>query len=77
MPCPPGTWTPSSTCNRLMSGTSMTRELALLADAFGYGLPDFRGFAINAMKSAFIPFDERLAIIGNVIKSWYADQRKA
>ncbi|MFI7455765.1 hypothetical protein ACIBQX_50495 [Nonomuraea sp. NPDC049714] len=42
-----------------------------------YGLPGFRWFAINAMKSAFIPFDERLAIIGNVIKPWYADQLKA
>jgi adenosine deaminase len=61
-----------NTDNRLMSGTSMTRELALLADAFGYGLPDFRWFAINAMKSAFIPFDERLAIIDTVIKPWYA-----
>jgi hypothetical protein len=29
------------------------------------------------MKSASIPFDERLTIIGNVIKSWYADQLKA
>jgi hypothetical protein len=29
------------------------------------------------MKSAFIPFDERLTIIGNVIKSWYAHQLKA
>lgn len=60
-----------------MNGTSMTRELALPADAFGYGLPHFRGFAINAMKSAFIPFDERLTIIGNVIKPWHADQLKA
>ncbi|GAB3826531.1 adenosine deaminase [Kribbella italica] len=61
-----------NTDNRLMSGTSMTRELALLADAFGYGLADFRWFAINAMKSAFVPFDERLAIIDGVIKPWYA-----
>jgi adenosine deaminase len=61
-----------NTDNRLMSGTSMSRELALLAEAFGYGLADFRWFAINAMKSAFIPFDERLAIIDNVIKPWYA-----
>ncbi|TMR87907.1 adenosine deaminase, partial [Nonomuraea basaltis] len=66
-----------NTDNRLMSGTSMTRELALLADAFGYDLPDFRWFAINAMQSASIPFDERLPIIGNVIKPWYADQLKA
>jgi adenosine deaminase len=60
-----------NTDNRLMSGTSMSRELALLAEAFGYGLPDFRWFAINAMKSAFLPFDERLTIIDEVIKPWY------
>jgi adenosine deaminase len=62
-----------NTDNRLMSGTSMSRELALLAEAFDYGLTDFRWFAINAMKSAFLPFDERLAIIENVIKPWYAE----
>ncbi|WP_432885150.1 adenosine deaminase [Kribbella sp. CA-245084] len=61
-----------NTDNRLMSGTSMSRELTLLAEAFDYGLEDFRWFAINAMKSAFIPFDERLAIINNIIKPWYA-----
>src|SRR3954449_13164390 len=42
-----------NTDNRLMSGTSMSHELALLAEAFDYGLHDFRWFAINAMKSAF------------------------
>ncbi|MFF1819081.1 adenosine deaminase [Kribbella sp. NPDC058245] len=62
-----------NTDNRLMSGTSMSRELALLAETFGYGLADFRWFAINAMKSAFIPFDERLAIIDTIIKPWYAE----
>ncbi|WP_405063310.1 adenosine deaminase [Kribbella sp. NBC_01505] len=62
-----------NTDNRLMSGTSMSRELALLAEAFDYGLADFRWFAINAMKSAFIPFDERLAIIDSIIKPWYAE----
>ncbi len=61
-----------NTDNRLMSGTSMSRELALLSEAFGYSLADLRWFAINAMKSAFIPFDERLALIDNVIKPWYA-----
>jgi adenosine deaminase len=25
------------------------------------------------MKSAFIPFDQRLALIDNVIKPWYAE----
>jgi adenosine deaminase len=61
-----------NTDNRLMSGTSMSREMRLLAEAFGYGLADMRWFTINAMKSAFLPFDERLALIDDVIKPGYA-----
>lgn len=61
-----------NTDNRLMSGTSMTDEFAALVDAFGYRLSDLRWFTINAMKSAFLPFDERLAIINTVIKPGYA-----
>ena len=61
-----------NTDNRLMSGTSMTREFAQLAEAFGYGWSDFQWFTVNAMKSAFVPFDERLALINDVIKPGYA-----
>jgi adenosine deaminase len=61
-----------NTDNRLMSGTSMSREMALLVEAFGYGWADLQWFTINAMKSAFIPFDERLALIDTVIKPGYA-----
>ena len=61
-----------NTDNRLMSGTSMTREMSLLVDAFGYELPDLQWFTVNAMKSAFLPFDERLALINEVIKPGYA-----
>ena len=61
-----------NTDNRLMSGTSMTREMESLVEAFGYGLADLRWFTINAMKSAFLPFDERLAIIDGVVKPGYA-----
>ena len=61
-----------NTDNRLMSGTSMTREMELLSEAFGYGLDDLQWFTINAMKSAFIPFDERLTIINEQIKPEYA-----
>ncbi|SIR36075.1 adenosine deaminase [Micromonospora avicenniae] len=60
-----------NTDNRLMSGTSMSREMALLVDAFDYGWAELRWFTINAMKSAFIPFDERLKIIDEVIKPAY------
>jgi adenosine deaminase len=61
-----------NTDNRLMSGTSMSREMDKLVDAFGYGIEDLRWFTINAMKSAFLPFDERLAIIDEQIKPAYA-----
>jgi adenosine deaminase len=61
-----------NTDNRLMSGTSMSREMALLVDAFGYGWADLQWFTINAMKSSFIPFDERLVLINEVIKPAYA-----
>ena len=61
-----------NTDNRLMSRTSMTDEMTALVEAFDYGLPDLRWFTINAMKSAFLPFDERLAIIDGVVKPGYA-----
>jgi adenosine deaminase len=55
-----------------MSGTTMSREMSLLCDAFGYDLAELRWFTINAMKSSFLPFDQRLAIIDDVIKPGYA-----
>ena len=58
--------------NRLMSGTSMSREMQLLVDAFDYTLADLQWFTVNAMKSAFLPFDRRLALINDVIKPGYA-----
>ncbi|MFG1897481.1 adenosine deaminase [Micromonospora zamorensis] len=61
-----------NTDNRLMSGTSMSREMSLLVETFGYGWKELQWFTINAMKSAFIPFDERLRIIDEVIKPAYA-----
>ena len=61
-----------NTDNRLMSGTSMTREMTALSEAFGYGLADLRWFTVNAVKSSFLPFDERLAMIDEVIKPGYA-----
>jgi adenosine deaminase len=62
-----------NTDNRLMSGTSMSLELQKLVDAFGYDVKDLRWFTVNAMKSAFLPFDERLALIEERIKPGYAE----
>ncbi|HET6562704.1 MAG TPA: adenosine deaminase [Marmoricola sp.] len=62
-----------NTDNRLMSGTSMSIELQKLVDAFGYDVSDLRWFTVNAMKSAFLPFDERLRLIEEQIKPRYAE----
>lgn len=61
-----------NTDNRLMSDTSMTKEMLQLADAFDWDLDDFQWLTINAMKSAFAPFPERLKIIDGIIKPRYA-----
>ena len=50
----------------------MTNELRQLHDAFGWGWDDFEWLTVNAMKSAFAPFDERLRIINERIKPAYA-----
>ncbi len=61
-----------NTDNRLMSGTTMSREMWLLSEAFGYGWSELQWLTVNAMKSSFIPFDERLKLINGVIKPAYA-----
>src|SRR2546430_1524865 len=61
-----------NTDNRLMGGTSVSRDPALLVDAFGYGWSELQWFTVNAMKSAFIPFDERLVLLNEGIKPAYA-----
>jgi len=66
-----------NTDNRLMSATSMTNEMEQLRDAFGWGLDDLQWVTINAMKSAFAPFPERLRLIDEVIKPGYAAARRA
>ncbi|MCS0499512.1 adenosine deaminase [Protaetiibacter mangrovi] len=52
-----------NTDNRLMSATSLTRELALLVDAFGYDLDDLLTFQINAAEAAFLPLEDRAELV--------------
>lgn len=61
-----------NTDNRLMSDTTMSKEMLVLAETFGYGWTDLQRFTVNAMKSAFIPFGQRVNIIEDVIKPRYA-----
>ncbi len=64
-----------NTDNRLMSGVSMSSEMQELVNTFGYGLDDLQWFTVNAMKSAFWPFADRLRLIDQVIKPSYARLR--
>ncbi len=61
-----------NTDNRLMSHCSMSSEFAALCETFGYGWLDLQWFTVNAMKSSFLSFDERLGITNDSIKPRYA-----
>ena len=57
-----------NTDDRLMSDTSMSKEFETAVSAFDLSVKDLEKVTINAMKSAFLHFDERLKIIFDVIK---------
>jgi len=48
-----------NTDNRLMSDTSITKELSLLVDTFGYDLADLEVFQLNAAGAAFLSVEDR------------------
>ncbi|QPZ39344.1 adenosine deaminase [Paramicrobacterium chengjingii] len=58
--------------NRTQSGTTLTRELALLADAFSYDLADIETFQLNAAQSAFLPLEDREDLV-DVISQGFED----
>ncbi|SNS29272.1 adenosine deaminase [Actinacidiphila glaucinigra] len=60
-----------NTDNRLVSATTMTREMELLVTEAGWTAEDLREVTVNALKSAFLPFDERNAIIRDVALPGY------
>jgi len=55
-----------------MSGVTLSSELRAVSEAFGYGRADIQWLTVNAMKSAFAHFDERLEIIDSVLKPGFA-----
>jgi adenosine deaminase len=65
-----------NTDNRLMSDTTMTKEFEAASTTFGLTLGDFEKITINAMKSAFLPYDQRINFIYKVIKPGYAKIRR-
>ena len=61
-----------NTDNRLMSRTSMSNEMSECVKSFGWKFTDLQRVTVNALKSSFIPFEERLEIIEKVVKPSYA-----
>jgi hypothetical protein len=58
-----------NTDNRLMSATSMSHEMNELVRQCDWTFLDLQRATINALKSAFIPFEERLEIIEEIEES--------
>ena len=55
-----------NTDNRLQSGTSLSRELALLVDQAGWSLDDVRDVTLTAARSAFSHRDEREELVATI-----------
>jgi adenosine deaminase len=64
-----------NTDNRLMSDTSMTKEFVIAVKEYNFNMNDVEKLTLNAMKSAFISFQERLNLIYNSIKPGFARLR--
>ncbi len=64
-----------NTDDRLMSHITLTDEYLAAAETFGLTLDDLEKITINAMKSAFLPYDERLRYIYEVLKPGFSKAR--
>jgi adenosine deaminase len=64
-----------NTDDRLMSNTTMTKEFRVAHQAFKLSLDDLEKITINAMKSAFIPYNRRIRLIYDTIKPGYQKAR--
>ncbi|MBX3194026.1 MAG: adenosine deaminase [Microbacteriaceae bacterium] len=61
-----------NTDNRLMSATTLTRELGLLVDAFGYDVDDVLAFQLNAAEAAFLPLEDRIDLAERILAGFGA-----
>jgi adenosine deaminase len=66
-----------NTDDRLMSDTTMTQETTLATEIFDLNLNELEKLSLNAMKSAFAPFDKRIKVIFNTIKPGFTAARAA
>jgi adenosine deaminase len=61
-----------NTDNRLMSGVTLTDEFELLVETFDYDLDDLLELTLNAAEAAFLPLEEKEALV-EYINEAYAD----
>jgi len=64
-----------NTDDRLMSNTDLTNEFLTAVKYFNLSIDEIEKITINAMKSAFIPYKERLRYIYDIIKPGYQKVR--
>jgi adenosine deaminase len=58
--------------NRLMSDTNLTKEMGIAVEHYHLTLRDLEKLTINAMKSAFLNYNDRVRLIYDVLKPGYA-----
>lgn len=59
-----------NTDNRLVSGVTLTGELAAVAAAFDYELAELADFQINAIEASFLGYEERQALSAHILEAW-------
>ncbi|MEL0149908.1 MAG: adenosine deaminase, partial [Pontimonas sp.] len=59
-----------NTDNRLMSATTLTRELELLVEAFGYGIEDLLAFQLTAAQAAFLDWGQTEEVIDILLEAY-------
>lgn len=64
-----------NTDDRLMSNTTLTKEFQIAHKVFGLSFEDIEKLTINAMKSAFLPYNRRIKLIYDVIKPGFSAVR--
>ncbi|GFZ92246.1 adenosine deaminase [Nesterenkonia alkaliphila] len=61
-----------NTDNRLVSGVTLSGELAALAEAFDYSLAELADFQVNAIEASFLDYEDRQALTAAVLEAWNA-----
>ena len=65
-----------NTDNRLMSATTLSKEFQIAEEVFHLSFAEMEKLTINAMKSAFQPYDERIKYIYDSIKPRFQKLRE-